>query len=125
MGSFLFIIFNHWVADFVLQKGTWATEKAVSFKQLLKHTATYSSYWFLPVLLFTGDILGTILFVITTFITHTLTDYFTSKIVRKKFNENDLGGDLPNFGGFSMIGFDQVLHYFQLIITWYLIFGIN
>ena len=31
---------------------------------------------------------------------------------------------IPNLGAFSVIGFDQVLHYIQLIITWKLIFNI-
>jgi hypothetical protein len=59
-----------------------------------------------------------------TFVAHTVTDYFTSKAVSKKFAKNELGSSVPNFGAFSYIGFDQVLHYVQLILTWEFLIGL-
>jgi hypothetical protein len=44
--------------------------------------------------------------------------------VSKKFADHYYGSPIPNFGAFSTIGFDQVLHYVQLIITWWFIFGL-
>ena len=56
-----------------------------------------------------------------TFIFHTITDYFTSRIVSKKFEEGNVGSAPPNFGAFTIIGIDQVLHYIQLFTTYYLV----
>jgi hypothetical protein len=58
-------------------------------------------------------------FVFITFVLHTTTDYYTSRIVSKKFANNHYGSPIPNFGAFSIIGFDQVLHYVQLFLTYY------
>jgi hypothetical protein len=53
-----------------------------------------------------------------TFISHFITDYITSRIVKRKFENNEYGSPIPNFGAFSIIGFDQVLHYTQLFLTY-------
>ena len=51
-------------------------------------------------------------FVIITFICHTVTDYFTSRLNSKLWAK----GDVHNF--FVSVGFDQVLHYAQLFLTY-------
>ena len=56
-----------------------------------------------------------------TFISHTITDYFTSRIVSKRFKDGHLGSAIPNLGAFTVIGFDQVLHYIQLFTTFLLL----
>jgi hypothetical protein len=121
---FLFIIIVHWIADFVLQDEAWALGKSKAWAPLLKHTMTYSAFWFIPVLLVTNDLLGTTLFVLITFVAHTITDYFTSRIVSKRFENKHFGSAIPNFGAFSTIGADQVLHYIQLVYTWNLLWQI-
>ena len=60
-----------------------------------------------------------ITFPLITFVFHTLTDYFTSKIVSRKFANQEYGSPIPNFGAFTVIGFDQVLHYVQLFLTYH------
>jgi hypothetical protein len=62
-----------------------------------------------------------LLFGVITFITHTATDYFTSRIVSKKFAKQEYGSPIPNFGAFTIIGIDQVLHYIQLFLTYQLL----
>jgi hypothetical protein len=52
-----------------------------------------------------------------TFIFHTITDYFTSRLNSKLWKK----GDVHNF--FVSIGFDQVLHYVQLFLTYKLLIG--
>lgn len=118
----IFLVVIHWVADFIFQAEKWAIGKSSSLKSLLNHTCVYSSLWFFPVWIMTGDLYNSILFVAITFIAHTVTDYFTSKVVAKKFANNHYGSPIPNFGAFTMIGFDQVLHYVQLILTWFILF---
>lgn len=124
----LALIIIHYIADFIFQDEKWALGKSKNLKDLLSHTFTYSYVWMLPFCLLLGlanktqttewYVTGTITFVIITFVCHTITDYFTSKVVSRLFRENKLGSSVPNFGAFTMIGFDQVLHYIQLIITY-------
>lgn len=110
------IIFTHWVADFILQDEKWALGKSKNLNDLLCHTIVYSGFWFLPMLYLIG-LESSLMFVCITFLFHTLTDYFTSKIVSKKFANNHYGSQIPNLGAFTIIGFDQVLHYIQLFLT--------
>ena len=123
MNVFILIIVMHWIADFIFQAEKWSLGKSKTWSPLLKHTATYSSLWLIPVWIMTGELIGSLAFVVITFIAHTITDYFTSRVVSKKFAKGYYGSPIPNFGAFSTIGFDQVLHYVQLILTWYLLFG--
>lgn len=125
---FLAIIFTHYVSDFIMQDEKWALGKSKNWNDLLNHTMVYSLVWY-PVLFFlkATNIIhsqpGSVsLFVIITFLAHTATDYFTSRWVSKKFAKGHLGSAIPNFGAFSSIGFDQVLHYLQLWFTFKLLF---
>lgn len=114
------ILFIHWVADFIYQDEEWAINKSIDNNALLKHTITYSIVWYIPMIFILGIWKSTI-FVTITFILHTLTDYFTSRIVSKKFQNKEYGSNIPNFGAFTIIGFDQFLHYIQLILTYKLL----
>ena len=126
-----FIICVHYVADFIFQAEEWAENKSKSNKALFNHVATYSTFWiFSSCILFgfnfpghtTGwYVLHSIVFAIITFIIHFITDYITSRIVSKRFADKYYGSPIPNFGAFSIIGFDQVLHYAQLFLTYYLL----
>ena len=126
------IIVIHWIADFILQDEKWALGKSKNWKDLLLHTYTYSLIWLIPLItikLYGGyDLLNKVFggpnilwFFPITFICHTITDYFTSRIVSKKFAEGKYGSAIPNFGAFTIIGFDQVLHYIQLFLTYELL----
>jgi hypothetical protein len=116
------IIIIHWVADFVFQDEKWALGKSKNWSDLLTHTGVYSCLWLFPIC--TGGLLGLysikMLWAIpVTFVFHTATDYITSREVSKKFDNNHYGSAIPNFGAFSIIGFDQLLHYIQLFLTYY------
>jgi Protein of unknown function (DUF3307) len=119
----LILIFTHWVADFVCQTDYMATGKSKEWKPLLTHTFIYS-FIFLFVTLFIGGtsevigcrLPGTIMWLAPiTFVFHTATDYYTSR-VNSMFWEKK---EVHNF--FTSIGFDQFLHYAQLLITFYLL----
>jgi len=119
------IIGIHWIADFLMQDEKWALGKSKNWKDLLSHTITYSLCFTIllvfPVL-FTIGFVGFFVFVkflLITFVCHTATDYFTSRVVSKMFAEKKYGSSIPNVGGFTVIGFDQVLHYVQLFLTFY------
>lgn len=120
----LAVIFVHWVADFVFQTDKQAKGKSKNWGDLLSHTATYSFIWlsfwgFMAIFSYSrnGEFSQwkelCIYFVLITFITHTITDYFTSRLNSKLWAK----GDVHNF--FVSVGFDQVLHYVQLFLTLY------
>ena len=126
------IIIIHWFADFLMQDEKWALGKSKNWTDLLKHTFTYSLIWFIIGMFYTWYLAYNlnwsvtiacklILFTLITFIAHTITDYFTSRIVAKKFANQEYGSSIPNTGAFTIIGIDQVLHYIQLFGTYYLL----
>ena len=126
------IIIGHWVSDFILQDEEWANNKSKNNLALIKHTSVYSSV--MSIFVFTILIIQSgggpsdtywkcfLVFLPITFITHTITDYITSREVSKKFEAKHYGSAVPNFGAFTIIGFDQVLHYVQLFLTYKILF---
>lgn len=126
----LAILFIHWVADFVLQTDEQAKNKSKSWKALLSHTFNYSLMWYSILVIFSvwGNHFGgpkpqdlgwspwMALFPIVTFVCHTATDYFTSRLNSKLYAK----GDVHNF--FVSIGFDQWLHAAQLLLTYQLFY---
>jgi len=129
--TILTIIIIHWIADFVFQAEEWANNKSKSNVALYKHVLTYSTIWLFasPFLLGTSRpdettqwyVYSSILFFLLTFCCHFITDYITSRIVGRKFANQEYGSPIPNTGAFTVIGFDQVLHYVQLFLTYYLL----
>lgn len=120
LGVIFSIIFIHWFADFVMQREWEATNKSKNNLALTSHVLTYAAIWMYASLaysLYTGNFLFLALFAQITFVCHWVTDYFTSRLNTKLLAK----GDTHNF--FVSIGFDQVLHYVQLFLTFYLLTG--
>lgn len=117
------ILIIHWIADFILQTDSQAKGKSKEWKPLLTHTFNYSMVWYTAglVLFFINPSIdmwvNIIYFTTITFITHTITDYFTSRLNSRLWAQ----GKTHEF--FVAVGFDQILHYVQLILTYILIFG--
>jgi len=111
----LFILLIHFLGDFGLQTHDQATNKSSSDKWLFYHVGVYSIIWFLATWIWFGAADKAFAFAITTFVCHFLTDFITSRI-GKPFWENK---DFHN--GFVVVGFDQILHYIQLYLTFSLI----
>ena len=110
------IILIHWIADFVLQTDKQAKGKSKNWSDLLEHTLSYSTVWLILGTFYsltTNDVWNGCIFALITFIAHTITDYFTSRLNSKLWAK----GDVHNF--FVSVGFDQVLHYAQLFLTYY------
>ncbi len=116
----LYIILAHWFADFVMQDEQWAINKYKSHHALDKHVATYS----ITMMVFMLPLLGLVnaaIFMAITFIAHYATDFVSSRIVHDLFEKKIYGTSIPNRGGFTVIGMDQVIHYAQLFITFKLL----
>ena len=125
----LYIVIVHWIADFVFQAEDWANNKSTSNSHLFAHVITYSTIWLIPACFLLGFerpnettewyVYSTLLFFILTFLCHFITDYITSRIVKRRFEAKYYGSPIPNLGAFTVIGFDQVLHYAQLFLTYH------
>ena len=113
------IIIIHWIADFILQTDKQAKGKSSSWKDLLSHTFYYSLFWMFCGVAFSGwfDLKLSVLFCLITFTAHTITDYFTSRLNSKLWKD----GKTHLF--FVSIGFDQILHYAQLFVSYYILFN--
>lgn len=113
------ILFAHWICDFVLQTDKQAVGKSRHWDCLLEHTGTYSlSIFFFMLMLIPFNLItisGDFVFILITFVCHTITDYFTSRLNSRLWREE------KRHLFFVSIGFDQLLHFTQLIFTYYLI----
>ena len=130
------ILFIHWVADFVFQTDKQAQGKSKNWGDLLSHTLVYSLVWYLVIFIIAlksyadyffgnnfnsnpiedlGWSLSILLFPIITFVCHTITDYFTSRLNAKLWADKKV----HNF--FVSVGFDQFLHFAQLLLTYQLL----
>jgi hypothetical protein len=124
------ILFIHWFADFPMQNTEEATNKSTSNEMLLKHTSKYIMIWLIVSLqyfLYFGLstphlnsklFINIMLFNIITFILHTITDYYSSRITKNLFENKLFYQTLPKLGAFSVIGLHQFAHYAQLFITY-------
>lgn len=111
------IIFIHWFADFVLQTDEQAKQKSSSNKMLTAHVGSYSYVWLVMSFIWFSTYQNpkVLLFAPITFVCHWITDYFTSRLNTKLWK----AGKVHNF--FVSVGFDQVLHYAQLFLTFWLL----
>jgi len=116
-----FIVVIHFIADFIFQAEECATNKSKSNFALFKHVTMYTIIWSTGGVFIFSDPFKYLIFLLVTFVAHFTTDYFTSRVVSKKFANNEYGSPIPNFGAFTVIGFDQVLHYGQLFLTYHLL----
>lgn len=120
----LTVLAIHYVADFIFQKHEDAVNKATSFKHLKSHVMWYASIFTLLFSVFTiipyglliqpsiSTILPHIIGLcwVYVYITHLITDKYTSKWVKKYFDKNEY------HMGFVMIGLDQLIHYTTLFV---------
>lgn len=117
------ILFTHWIGDFILQDEQWAINKHKDNQLLTFHVLMYTGFWGVMLLLQGYDFKSVLLFCSITFFFHFLTDFVTSKITHIQHDVEWYGNAIPNFGMFTVIGFDQLLHYIQLILTYQYIYG--
>jgi hypothetical protein len=114
----IFILLIHFLADFGLQTHEQSQKKSSSNRFLFYHVAVYSAIWFLALCAhpYTDVSVNILYFTIVTFVLHFSTDYITSRIGKPFWEKQDF------HNGFVVVGFDQLLHYIQLIWCWYLLF---
>lgn len=108
----IFLLLIHFLADFGLQTNDQAVYKSTSNYYLATHVGVYSLCWLIAMYVLTGSMSFAVEFAGYTFLAHFATDYATSRISKVYFGKNDY------HNGFVVVGFDQLLHYIQLIGTY-------
>lgn len=116
----LYIVFIHWVADFVAQTDEMARGKSTSIKWLTRHVVAYGNVFgagalpFLIYYIIKGENHGILIvsYILLNMGLHWITDYFTSKQTSKLWAK----GEVHNF--FVVVGFDQFIHMACLILTY-------
>jgi len=98
-----FLLFVHWVADFVFQSDTMAQRKSYSKKSLTFHVLVYSIFF----------IIFGLVYAVINGLLHWIIDFFTSKASSYLYKQNRI----HDF--FVVVGFDQFLHACSLIGTAY------
>ncbi|MDP1800916.1 MAG: DUF3307 domain-containing protein [Bacteroidota bacterium] len=118
MMTLLIIFVVHFLADFVFQSSKMATGKSKSLKWLSIHVGVYASVSLLTfaVLAITyGNILFAFYWWSINVALHFITDFFTSKVTSRFWEEKNM-----RFF-FVMIGFDQLIHNMCLVSTFFLL----
>jgi hypothetical protein len=109
-----FLIFTHWIADFICQTDNMAKGKSTSNKWLGKHILAYS--FVLSVFAFVAGYEKPgkywMAFVLINGAAHFCVDYITSRQSSKMWKS----GRVHDF--FVVVGFDQAIHVATLIYTY-------
>lgn len=122
------ILAAHFIADFLFQNNWMASGKSNNLLKLGTHIVTYTFVLFFGtffLILVNHSVTLKLLaeFAIISGILHFSIDFFTSKVTSWQRKNNMMGSDsLPNFGFFSTIGFDQLLHSICLFWIYSLLF---
>lgn len=134
MYTIIIILIGHYIADFIFQTEDLALGKSSSKSLLFIHSLMYSvlmTFTIMGVIIVEVGILSLhfyelflLLFFVITLILHFAVDFVTSKITKKLFEKQILYTEFPNFGAFSIIGLDQLIHYMLLFLTYYLLLTI-
>lgn len=135
--NIVFLIINfsfiHLIADYIFQTKENALNKSSSIGHLFEHVSIYTCVWlvffgvnvFFKVLIDKQTInnfhfLHIFYFIVLKFIGHFLIDYFTSPIIKNMFKKEIYYTEIPNTGVFTMMGFDQFLHFVGTLINWFI-----
>jgi hypothetical protein len=110
--TILLILLIHWAGDFCLQTDGQAKRKSTELMPLAEHVTSYSLVWLIAAYCMLGNWDSAVIFASITWVAHYWTDFCTSRIGKPYWEKNDF------HNGFVVIGFDQILHYIQLFITY-------
>lgn len=114
----VFLLFVHWVGDYVLQTRKQGNTKHTDILQLFYHVQTYSL--FLIAMLFVGNLtnfmgqlnpLNILIYGTMNFLLHFTTDFFTSRAVKRLWENKQ------EYQTFVVMGLDQFIHVISLLAT--------
>jgi len=101
----LYVLFAHFIADFVLQSHDMAVNKSKDFWWLLAHVSVYTTVMGVFSTLLFSNFIAWWLFTVVTGILHLSVDFVTSRINARLWEK----GQVHNF--FVGVGADQFIHY--------------
>jgi hypothetical protein len=105
------MLFNHFIADFMLQTDDMALNKSTSWKWLAIHVTVYTLAFTPTAAIIFAVPADVIVFLVTLFLSHFQTDAITSRMTSYFWKKEDR----HNF--FVTIGFDQFIHAATLILV--------
>lgn len=105
MWIIVWLMFAHWVSDFVLQKHKWAVNKSKSVVALTKHVLTYTIGMILATSIVGNPVIGLVIGLL-----HWPVDFVTSKITSRLYADEQY----HNF--FVVVGFDQWIHLTTIVV---------
>lgn len=105
-----FIIFSHWVADFIAQSDWMAKNKSKSWVALSTHILAYTAT-LLAIISVANPSIHAWKYALVNGAAHFVVDAITSRITAKLYAK----ADIHNF--FVVIGLDQAIHMATLIAT--------
>lgn len=110
VGLFTWLLFLHWVGDFVCQTRWIADNKSKNYEALFLHVFIYGAILWLG-LIVKFPITDVCRFVIINFIAHFIVDWITSKATRCALETKNM------HLFFAILGFDQFAHACTLLIS--------
>lgn len=121
---FSYILFLHYLGDYIFQPYSMSVQKSEDYMMLLYHTIIYTGTIYLGLLLVVG-VKEAITFSVITFFAHYVVDFVTSKVISDNSSGLRLDPDnskpihkrLRLWGPISLLGFDQLLHQACLLIA--------
>lgn len=117
MTNLIILMAIHWLSDFVCQTHEMSLKKSKSILWLSYHVVVYTAVTTLLWSIFFGGMIENFSVIVPsifgiTFVTHWITDYFTSKWTSRLWQEKKV----HEF--FVVIGLDQLIHATTLLITY-------
>ena len=126
---FAYILFLHYLGDYIFQPYSMSVRKSEDHMVLLYHTIIYTGTIYAG-LLFVVGVNEAITFAVLTFFAHYVVDFVTSRVISNNSSELELDPDsskpihkrLKLWGPISLLGFDQLLHQACLLIVAQVVF---
>ena len=124
IGLFAYILFLHYLGDYIFQPYSMSVRKSEDYMVLLYHTIIYTGTIYAGLLLVVG-VQEALLFSAVTFVAHYVVDFITSRIISDNSLALRLDPDVKKpiykrlelWGPISLLGFDQLLHQTCLLIA--------
>lgn len=110
--TILLLLFTHWVADFIFQTDEQAKGKSSSNWHLTAHVMTYTGGLLIFAVFAVGLDVSIMYWALLNAGLHWCTDWVTSRINSKLWKEQKV------HWFFVSVGFDQLIHYACLILTY-------
>lgn len=114
----VFLLFSHYIGDYLVQTRKQAKGKSTDLLQLFYHVSTYT--FTIIGMLFLGNFtnfantllpMSIVLYGLANFGLHFVTDYFTSRAVKRLWDNKE------EYKTFAIMGLDQFIHCVSLIST--------